>query len=183
MADRFKKSLNINKPNNPDKTPINKYANALLKKYCQVFFWQDITIGEHMPKQCKEPVNPYAAIDNIGTKMFKKLSIKQNSNHKETSTLISQNSLSTKVSHEFNLEDICLHCKKKFNKNKDTELFCCNGCANVYQFLISNDLSKYYEIMNKVGEKPSTAEDFSDSHFSIFKNDELNKMIEPSIPP
>jgi len=177
LADRFKKSLNINKPNNPDKTPINKYANALLKKYCQVFFWQDITIGEHMPKQCKEPVNPYAAIDNIGTKMFKKLSIKQNSNHKETSILISQNSLSNKVSHEFNLEDICLHCKKNFTKNKDSDLFCCNGCANVYQFLISNDLSKYYEIMNKVGEKPSTAEDFSDSHFSIFKNDKLNSIF------
>lgn len=58
LADKSKKFLKTNNPNIPDKIPIDVYDKALLMKYCHVFFWQEATMGEHMPRQCKDPVNP-----------------------------------------------------------------------------------------------------------------------------
>lgn len=109
--------------------------------------------------------------------MFKKLFIRRHSNQKESSIFISQNNHSKEVSHKNNIKYICLHCKKEFIKETKNQSFCCNGCSGVYQFLISNDLSKYYEIMNNIGQKPATSEEFTESHFAIFNDSKLNSIF------
>ncbi len=109
--------------------------------------------------------------------MFKKLLILKNSNHNESSHLISQLSYDKEGMQQNDVEENCLHCKKTFKKTSMNQLFCCKGCASVYQFLISNDLTKYYEIMKKVGEKPTTVEEFSDAHYSIYQDENLNSIF------
>jgi hypothetical protein len=75
--------------------------------------------------------------------MLKKLFIKNHSQFKENLNYIPQKNLSMEEENKKLVEDNCLHCKKQFLKKNIMESFCCQGCSSVYQFLISNDLSKY----------------------------------------
>ena len=109
--------------------------------------------------------------------MFKKILIKNHSHHKEHVNYITQKNISLEEENEKFVEDNCLHCKKIFLKKNKKESFCCHGCSNVYHFLVSNDLSKYYEIMKNVGESPSTAEDYSESQFAIFRDENLSSIF------
>lgn len=122
-------------------------------------------------------MKPNAATDTIGTKMFRKLSIQKNSDHKEENIQITSKLYDKKETVQNFEKEKCLHCKNAFNKNQINQIFCCNGCANVYQFLISNDLSKYYEIMQTIGQSPVTAEEFNESHYSIYQDENLNSIF------
>lgn len=109
--------------------------------------------------------------------MFTKLFIQKDSNINENNNIIAQNLSQKEVLLQNDIEGRCMHCSKNFIKIKSNQMFCCNGCASVYQFLLSNDLQKYYEIMKKVGETPSSAEEFSISHYNIYEDENLNSIF------
>lgn len=105
--------------------------------------------------------------------MFKKLFINRNLNQRKD---LQENYLD-KLSHKIIQNDICLHCKNMFTKSHESDFFCCHGCENVYKFLLSNDLNKYYEIMNSIGEKPSTPETSSEMQSFVFQSEKLNSIF------
>jgi Cu2+-exporting ATPase len=82
-------------------------------------------IGPHMPAQWSEPVNPKTASVNMPRKGSVENSVMETP---QDSTLISANTQ-------------CLHCQRLCKGS-----FCCAGCEQVFRYIKSAGLSRYYSI-------------------------------------
>ncbi|MCH6257263.1 heavy metal translocating P-type ATPase metal-binding domain-containing protein [Puniceicoccaceae bacterium K14] len=65
-------------------------------------------------------------------------------------------------------ESDCLHCGTPFKVGDQLDDFCCSGCEYVYRLIRNEDLDRYYELRDNVGQ-PVSSRVFSTRDFSWLK--------------
>lgn len=78
------------------------------------------------------------------------------------------------------INNICIHCGADCGKNPiiwNNELFCCNGCKQVYQILNENKLQQYYKLADLPGIKIEDS-NYSGKYTFLEKEEVKQKLFE-----